>query len=280
MSRDHLRDRHPRSWLQRYNLSPKKSLGQNFLVDQGALARIAAAADLIALDAVLEIGPGLGALTHHLVDAAGRVVAVELDGRLMPILEAQFAGLDRVELVEGDILDLDPAALMGGNYKVVANLPYYITAAILRHLMEATIRPQLMVLTVQREVAQRLTARPGDMSLLAVSVQFYGEVYQVARLKAGAFYPRPEVDSAVIRVDVSPEPLVSIPDERFFFRVVRAGFGQKRKQLRNSLQGGLSLPVTRVEAALEAAGVDPRRRAETLSVEEWASLSRAFYAAE
>ncbi len=280
MSRDQYRGWHPRSLLQLYNLSPKKSLGQNFLVGEGALGRVAAAADLTGSDAVLEIGPGLGALTHHLADAAGRVVAVELDRRLIPILEAQFADLDKVELVEGDILDLDPAALMGGSYKVVANLPYYITAAILRHLLEASTRPQLMVLTVQLEVARRLTAKPGDMSLLAVSVQFYGKVRRVARLKAGSFYPRPEVDSAVIRVDIDPEPLVSVPDEGSFFRVVRAGFSQKRKQLRNSLRGGLSLPAAQAEAALEAAGIDARRRAETLSLEEWASLSRAFQAAE
>jgi len=270
---------HPRHLLRQYGLRPKKSLGQNFLVDEGALRRIVAAAELTESDTVLEIGPGLGALTRHLAAAAGRVVAVELDGRMIPILKDRLAAFANLRLVQGDVLSLDPAALIDGPYKVVANLPYYITAAILRHLLEATPRPQLMVLTVQREVAQRLTAQPGQMSLLAVSVQYYGRVRQIARLKAGSFYPRPEVDSAVVRVDVYPEPPVSVPDERFFFRVVKAGFGQKRKQLRNSLRAGLAAPAIEVEAALEAAGIDRRRRAETLSVEEWGRLASELVSA-
>ena len=278
--REHL---HPRHLLQRHGLHPKKSLGQNFLVDQGALQRIASAADLSRSETVLEIGPGLGALTRYLAIAAGRVVAVELDGRLIPLLEDQLAGIPNVQLVEGDILRLDPAALTGGPYKVVANLPYYITAAILRHLLAATPRPQLMVLTVQHEVAQRLTAKPGRMSLLAVSVQYFGQVRQVATLKAGSFYPRPAVNSAVVRVDIHPELPVSALDERRFFQVVKAGFSQKRKQLRNSLRAGLRMPVEQVEAALGAAGIDSRRRAETLCLEEWVNLADAlglFQAAE
>jgi len=267
---------HPRHLLQRYSLHPKKSLGQNFLVDQGALQRIVSAADLTGSETVLEIGPGLGALTRHLAVAAGRVVTVELDGRLIPLLEDQLAGMPNVQLIEGDILRLDPAELMGGPYKVVANLPYYITAAILRHLLGATLRPQLMVLTVQYEVAQRLTAKPGQMSLLAVSVQYFGRVRRVATLKAGSFYPRPTVNSAVVRVDIYPELPVSAQNERRFFQVVKAGFSQKRKQLRNSLKAGLRIPVDQVEAALQAAGIDPRRRAETLCLEEWVSLAEAL----
>jgi len=264
---------HPRRLLQGYGLYPKKSLGQNFLVDEASLRRIVAAADLTASDVVLEIGAGLGALTRHLAAAAGQVVAVELDNRLLPILEERLAGRANVQLVPGDILSLDPAALVGGGpYKVVANLPYYITAAILRHLLAATPRPALMVLTVQREVAQRLTAAPGKMSLLAISVQYYGRVRQLARIKAGSFFPRPGVDSAVVRVDVYPQPIISVPDEAAFFQAVRAGFSQKRKQLRNSLKAGLNLPAAEVQAALAAAGIDHRRRAETLSLEEWASL--------
>lgn len=265
---------HPRHVLQRYGLHPKKGLGQNFLVDESALRRIVAAADLTDRDSVLEIGPGLGALTRHLAAAAGRVVAVELDDRFIPVLSEQLAGLSNVELVEGDILQLDPAALVGGPYKVVANLPYYITAAVLRHLLEAGPRPELMVLTVQLEVAQRLTAGPGDMSLLAVSVQYYGRVRQVARIKAGSFYPRPEVDSAVVRVDLDGGLSLTGLDERHFFRLVRAGFGQKRKQLRNSLRAGLGMPAEVVEGALAAAGIDPRRRPETLSLDEWGQLAR------
>jgi 16S rRNA (adenine1518-N6/adenine1519-N6)-dimethyltransferase len=265
---------HPRHVLQRYGLHPKKGLGQNFLVEEAALRRIVAAADLTRADSVLEVGPGLGALTRHLAAAAGRVVAVELDDRFMPVLREELADVPNVDLVEGDILQLDPAGLVGRPYKVVANLPYYITAAVLRHLLEATPRPELMVLTVQLEVAQRLTAQPGEMSLLAISVQYYGRVRQVARIKAGSFYPRPEVDSAVVRIDLHRElPLTGL-DERRFFRVVRAGFGQRRKQLRNSLRAGLGIPAEVVEGALEEAGIDPRRRAETLSLEEWGQLAK------
>ena len=265
---------HPRHVLQRYGLHPKKGLGQNFLVEEAALRRIVAAADLTRADSVLEVGPGLGALTRHLAAAAGRVVAVELDDRFMPVLREELADVPNVDLVEGDILQLDPAGLVGRPYKVVANLPYYITAAVLRHLLEATPRPELMVLTVQLEVAQRLTAQPGEMSLLAISVQYYGRVRQVARIKAGSFYPRPEVDSAVVRIDLHRElPLTGL-DERRFFRVVRAGFGQRRKQLRNSLRAGLGIPAEVVEGALEEAGIDPRRRAETLSLEEWGQLAQ------
>jgi 16S rRNA (adenine1518-N6/adenine1519-N6)-dimethyltransferase len=266
---------HPRRLLQRHSLHPKKSLGQNFLVNEGALRRIVGAADLTAADMVLEIGPGLGALTRLLAEAAGRVVAVELDDRLIPLLESELAGVGNVELIQGDILELDPAVLVDVPYKVVANLPYYITAPILRHFLEARVRPEIMVLTVQREVAERLTAKPGRMSLLAVSVQYYGRVTQVARIKAGSFFPRPEVDSAVVRIDLFQDSMAAVPAEDRFFRVVKAGFSQKRKQLRNSLRAGLGIPAERAVAALEAAGIDPRRRAETLSLEEWAVLAES-----
>jgi 16S rRNA (adenine1518-N6/adenine1519-N6)-dimethyltransferase len=262
--------------LQRHGLRAKKSLGQCFLVDDGALCRILEAAELTETDTVLEVGAGLGALTRRLAAAAGRVIAVELDDRLIPILEDQLAGAANVELVHGDILSLDPAELAGGPYKVVSNLPYYVTGAVLRHLLAASVRPQLMVLTMQREVAQRLSAGPGQMNLLAVGVQYYGEVSTIRVLKAGSFYPRPGVDSAVVRVDLFPEPRVEVVDEVLFFRVVRAGFGQKRKQLRNSLRAGLGIPATHAEKALAGAEIDPRRRAQSLSLEEWARLADAF----
>jgi len=164
-------------------------------------------------------------------------------------------------------------------YKVVGNLPYAITSAVLRHFLEKEPRPSLMVVTVQREVAQRIVAKPGDMSLLALSVQFYGLPRIVARIKAGAFYPPPKVDSAVVRIDVLPQPTVPLPegiDDRAFFRIARAGFGQKRKTLRNSLSGGLGLTPTSVEEALQRAAVDPGRRPETLSLEEWARVTEAL----
>jgi 16S rRNA (adenine1518-N6/adenine1519-N6)-dimethyltransferase len=265
---------HPRQLLQQYGLYPKKSLGQNFLVEQDVLRKIVAAAQLTKNDAVLEIGPGLGALTRRLAEAAGRVVAVELDDRLIPILQHELRDLCNVQVIHADVLAVAPGDLVGAPYVVVANLPYYITAAILRHLVESHPRPRRMVLTVQREVAERLTAEPGDLSLLAVSVQVFGAVSQVAQIKAGSFYPRPEVDSAVIRVDTYPRPLFDPVDEGHFFRVLKAGFALRRKQLRNSLSAGLRLDKAQVEAALDAAGIDPRRRAETLAIAEWVSLAR------
>jgi len=269
----------PREILRRYGLRPRKGLGQNFLVDRRALARIVEAAELASEDTVLEVGPGVGHLTRSLSEAAGRVIAVELDPQMVAVLRQELADRPNVEIVQGDILALDPGALVGWrSYKVVANLPYYITSAALRHLLEAEPPPTLLVLTVQREVAERITAQPGAMSLLAVSVQFYGCPRRVARVPAGAFYPPPKVDSSIVRIDVYPpdERPVQVEDRQRFFDIVRAGFGQRRKQLRNSLAAGLHLSSERVETALRQAGIHPNRRAETLSLEEWAALYRAL----
>jgi 16S rRNA (adenine1518-N6/adenine1519-N6)-dimethyltransferase len=272
----------PRLLLRQFDIKPKKSLGQNFLVDEGAAARIVTAANLVPDDVVLEIGPGLGGLTRHLAANAARVVAVELDQRLIPVLEHTLAAYPNVELVHGDILQLDPASLLPPTYKVVANIPYYITSALLRHLLEAEACPSLMVLTVQEEVARRIVAAPGDMSLLAVSVQFYGRPRIVTRLKAGAFYPRPKVDSAVVQIDLDPgtRPALGVTDVHLFFQLVQAGFSQRRKQLRNALVGGMGRSRAKVDAALAQAGIDPRRRAETLALEEWATLSQTFSSPE
>ena len=271
-----------RQLLRAYNLRPQKGLGQNFLEDPAILQRIVDAAELTPDDSVLEIGPGLGTLTRLLATSAGRVVAVELDERLAAILPEVLADCPNVEIIHGDILALDPAALFPERrpvYKVVANLPYYITSAVLRHLLESPARPRLMVLTLQREVARRLVAGPGEMSLLAVSVQFYGQPRIVGRIPAGAFYPPPQVDSAVVRIDVYDQPPVPVDDVESFFRVVRAGFGQRRKQLRNALSQGLGRPVEEVVAALKRAGIAPQRRAETLSLAEWAAFWREITSA-
>jgi 16S rRNA (adenine1518-N6/adenine1519-N6)-dimethyltransferase len=265
--------------LRAHGLHPRKHLGQNFLSDRAALERIVAAAELSTDDAVVEVGAGLGTLTRLLAAQAGQVVAIELDGRLLAVLREQVADLVNVQLVHGDILQIADLGFPHLGYKVVANLPYYITSAVLRHFLEKEPRPSVMVVTVQREVAQRIVAGPGEMSLLAVSVQFYGQPRIVARIPAGAFYPPPKVDSAVVRIDVGEKPDVALAegmDDTAFFRVVRAGFGQKRKTLRNSLSAGLALPPARVEEALTEARVDPRRRAETLSLPEWAEVTRAI----
>lgn len=267
--------------LKEFGLQPKKSLGQNFLTDRRALERIVEAAELGPEDTVLEIGPGLGRLTRLLAAKAGRVIAIELDQRLVEVLKQTLADLSNVEIIHRDILELNPADLLerhrgGPQYKVVANLPYYITSAILRHLLTAEVRPKLMVVTVQLEVARRITAEPGDMSLLAVSVQFYGRPCIVARVKAGAFYPSPQVDSAVIRIDLDDHPVVEVDDADTFFEVVRAGFAQRRKQLHNALSAGLALPDSEVVQALRRAGINPKRRAQTLSLEEWTKVWKAF----
>jgi len=277
-----------RRLLRTWNVRPDKALGQSFLVDETILQRIAAAADPTPHDAVLEIGAGTGALTRHLAQQAGHVVALELDQRLMPILESELSEFDNVTLVQGDVLALDPAAVIDDaheklgaadvSHKVVGNLPYYITSAILRHVLEAERRPDLLVITVQREVAKRIVAKPGDMSILAVSVQFYGDPELLFSIKPGSFYPRPAVDSAVVRVDVHASP--PLPDEEVdvFFQVVRAGFSQRRKQLHNALSAGLGKRLSKDEAAtrVDKAGVDHRRRAQTLSVEEWIRLTRTL----
>jgi len=201
--------------------------------------------------------------------------------------------MDNVTLVQGDILELDPAALIertstksdplqGGDsapsvqYSVVANLPYYITSAVLRHLLEARLKPQRMVITVQREVAERIVASPGQMSLLAVSIQFYGRPELLFRIKPGSFYPSPNVTSAVVRINLHADPPVPAEDTAAFFRTVRAGFAQRRKQLRNALSAGLRRQPAEVEARMREAGVSPRRRAQTLSLDEWAMLTRAL----
>jgi 16S rRNA (adenine1518-N6/adenine1519-N6)-dimethyltransferase len=267
-----------RTILKRYDLRPSKGLGQNFLVNQAILEKIVAAAELTPDDTVLEIGAGPGTLTEQLARSAGRVVAVELDERLMPVLQDTLSDFENVTLIQGDILELDPVELVApaANYKVVANLPYYITSAALRHLLEASLKPLRLVLTVQREVAERIVAQPREMSLLAVSVQFYGYPQVLFRIKPGSFYPSPEVESAVVQVDMHDAPSVPVKDVDAFFRVVKAGFAQRRKQLRNTLAGGLHLPPEEVEAKLQAVGVDPKRRAQTLSLEEWARVTQTL----
>jgi 16S rRNA (adenine1518-N6/adenine1519-N6)-dimethyltransferase len=267
----------PKQLLDDYGIAPKKSLGQNFLHDPNALEKIVSMAELLPTDTVLEIGPGTGALTRLLAERARHVVSVEIDERLQPLLEDQLAPYKNVYLLFEDILKVDVLQAIGPkDFVVVANLPYYITSAILRHLLEPYRRPKRLVLTVQEEVADRLVAQPDDMSLLTVSVQFYGKPQIVARLNPAVFWPRPDVGSAVVRIDTYDTPPVKVPDVDVFFRVVRAGFGQKRKQLKNALGGGLGIKTAEAGALIEQAGLDPSRRAETLSLDEWAALTRTI----
>ena len=267
--------------LRAHGLAPKKSLGQNFLANPAILEQIIQSAEIPPGSTVLEVGPGLGSLTRYLALAARRVIAVELDSALIPPLEHVLGGLPNVEIVHADILKIDPASLIAEDgYLVVANIPFYITSSLIRHLLEAPRKPSRIVLTVQREVAERITAAPGDLSLLALSVQVYGRPKIVLRIPAGAFYPPPNVDSSVVRVDLYPQPLISPALLDTFFRLAKAGFGQKRKTLRNSLSAGTGWPGERMARLLLTAGIDPQRRAETLALEEWKLLVESYAAEE
>jgi 16S rRNA (adenine1518-N6/adenine1519-N6)-dimethyltransferase len=266
----------PKILCEYYGVLPKKSLGQNFLHDPNALDKIVSLADLLPDDTVLEIGPGTGALTEVLARQARHVMTVEVDERLKPLLEDRLKPYDNVYVMFADILDVDVLKLMGtGDFVVVANLPYYITSAILRHLLEPHRRPRRLVITVQMEVAERLVAKPGDLSLLGVSVQFYGKARIAMKLPPAVFWPRPDVDSAVVVIDTYSSPPVKVPSADAFFRVVRAGFSQKRKQLKNAISGGLLVSSEQAEAVITHARIDPKRRAETLSLDEWGALTRA-----
>lgn len=270
--------------LRRFGLKARKRLGQHFLIDGEVLEAILAAAELTPTDTVIEVGPGPGIMTAELAKQAGWVIAIELDNRLAAILKKTLAH-DNVVVLNEDVLGTDPKALLQGRapsfpaalspYKVVANLPYYITSPVLRHFLEASVKPEVMVVMVQKEVAEAIVAGPGRRSILSIGVQFYGRPSIVTYVPATSFYPAPEVDSAVVKIDVYPRPPVDV-DEEGFFKLVRAGFTAARKQAANSLAQGLKLPKAEVLALLEKAGIDPRRRAETFTLEEWATLWRVL----
>lgn len=255
-------------------MRPKKSLGQHWLFDEPSLESICDSANVQPGDTVLEIGPGLGPLTEKLVKKAKQVIAIELDDTLAAELPARVPA-QNLRVVHGDFLQFNLSELPSG-YKVVANVPYYVTSLIIRRLLESPTPPSRAVLLVQKEVAERLAAKPGDMSVLAISAQFYAEVSLGSVVMADKFDPPPKVNSQVVILDVRPEPLFTDIDTKLFFKVVKAGFGEKRKTLRNSLSGGLHLPKDEIEKILEKAGVDARARAEALSHDQWRSILLAY----
>ena len=264
--------------LKQHGLRADKRLGQNYLQDPSALEKIVEAAEIQKADTVLEIGPGLGSLTRYLSLAAHQVVAVELDPKLVSVLQTILTSYANIRLIHGDILDLSPKELeLPVDYIVAANIPYHITSAIIRHLLETEPKPRRIVLTVQKEVAERICATPPDMSLLALGVQVYGTPKIVGTILADAFFPAPKVDSAVVRIDVLSSPAIELHLLDDFFQLIKAGFGQKRKTLRNSLSAGLKISTTEAESLLAKAEIDSKRRAETLSLNEWERLGRVWH---
>lgn len=284
-------DANPRRVLERHGLRPRRSLGQNFMVHPQVPTRIVREAEVGAEHTVLEVGAGVGTLTAPLAEQTGHVLAVETDSHLIPVLHEELEPYSNVEIIHGDILELDPATLLNApsdevasplwaprldEYLVIANLPYYITSAVIQHLLEAAVRPARMVFTVQYEVAKRMVAASGKMSVLSVAMHFYGEPRILFKLSRGAFYPMPRVDSAVVRLDLYEHPPIDVADVARFFDIVRAGFAQRRKQLRNTLASTLDLDPHEVERAFENVPVRHTRRAESLSMAEWEQVYKAL----
>jgi len=268
--------------LRAAGLSARKSLGQHFLSSERILRHIADAAELSPADSVIEIGAGLGGLTAELAARAGRVVAIELDAALAERLRQRFAD-SNVFVLQADALDVQPAAALSqararAPYVLAGNLPYYIAQPLLRHYLEAEPPPSRLIVMVQAEVAESIVAGPGKMTLLGVSVQLYGRPRLLFRVPPSAFYPPPKVSSAVVRIDVAPALRPDVPDREAFFRIVRAGFSTKRKQLRNALAHGLGIEAPVAAELLATASIDRTLRAQNLPIEAWAALTNAWIA--
>ena len=264
--------------LKVFGLRMSKKLGQNFLIDADIVQGIVDAAEIEPGDRVLEIGPGIGTLTQGLAEAGAEVTAVELDKKLPAVLAETLKAYENVTIVPGDILKVNIPAIMGdAPFKVAANLPYYITTPILMALLERHLPITRMVTMVQKEVAERMVAGPGSKTYgaLSVAVQYYTEPEIVLNVPPRSFIPAPEVDSVVIACKVRETPAVDVMEEKMFFRVVKAAFGQRRKTLANALCGG-GFPKEQVRDAMERAGIDPTRRGETLSLAEFAQLADEF----
>jgi len=275
-----------RALLKKYQIRPQKHLGQNFLIDRGVARKIVEAAELNSQDIVLEIGPGIGTLTQELAKRAKKVMAVEKDRNMIAILGETLKHLRNVKLVQADIRRLPTVHTQQINskiqipkqYKIVGNLPFYLTAPVIRQFLERTearplyARPKLMVLVVQKEVAQRICAQPPRMNLLAISVQIYAKPKIISYISRKSFWPQPEVDAAIIKLKVKNQKLKV--NKNLFFKIVRAGFSQPRKQLINNLSKGLKIDKKRVAEWLIKNGIQPSQRAETLGVDDWISLTK------
>ncbi|MDO8472347.1 MAG: 16S rRNA (adenine(1518)-N(6)/adenine(1519)-N(6))-dimethyltransferase RsmA [Dehalococcoidia bacterium] len=271
-----------KSLLRRLRTSARKALGQNFLVDDGVRATILDAAHLSVGDTVVEVGPGLGVLTRAIAEIGCRVIAVELDDTLASMLEKSLGNWPHVRVLRGDVLSLHAWAEVGPGlpYKVVSNLPYNIASPTLRRFLESPRKPSLLVVMVQEEVAEQIAAKPGKMRLLSAIVQYYASAEIIDRVSPESFFPMPKVSSAVLRLTPHLEPPVKVGDTSSFFSLVAAGFRQPRKQLSNSLSHGLGVSAIQATEHLAAAGIDSHRRAETLSLQEWAGLWKTVYPEE
>ncbi|MBD1372474.1 16S rRNA (adenine(1518)-N(6)/adenine(1519)-N(6))-dimethyltransferase RsmA [Hazenella sp. IB182357] len=276
-----------RGILASHNIQLKKSLGQNFLTDQHVLNKIVQAAQLTEKAGVLEIGPGIGALTESVADIAEKVVAIEIDGRLVPILKKLFSTRPNVEIIQGDALEVDLNQIIETHFgeveqiHVTANLPYYVTSPIIIRLLESRLPFKNIVIMIQKEVAERLAARPSTKAYgsLSVFVQYFAEVEMVAKVPSHVFVPRPQVDSAVCRLSLRSEPAVKVENESLFFAVIRAAFAQRRKTLLNTLHANLLSEMTKqqVENILIQADIQPKRRGETLNLAEFAALTQVIH---
>lgn len=265
--------------IKKYNFAFQKRFGQNFLIDGHVVSKIVNAADITHEDIVLEIGPGIGTMTQYLAEAAGKVYAVEIDKNLIPVLGETLAEYDNVEVINDDILKVDIKRLIGEEkkIKVVANLPYYITTPIIMGLFENDIPAKSITVMVQKEVAERMQAKPGgkDYGALSLAVSYYSKPYIVANVPPNCFMPRPNVGSAVIRLDKYDEPPVAVDDEKKMFKLIRASFNQRRKTLQNGINNSPELSYTKeqVVEVLGAMGLPETTRGETLSLEQFAKLS-------
>jgi len=266
-------ERNTKNIFKTYRIQPLKRLGQNFLIDKTAIKKIIEAADLNSNDVVLEIGPGSGVLTKELAQRAEKVIAVEKDQRMIEILKEELKGFNNVEVIQGDILK--NIKFKNKKYKVVGNLPFYLSAPVIRQFLESDNPPREMVLVVQKEVGQRICAKPPKMSILAVSVQFYSQPKIISYISQRSFWPSPKVDSAIIKISLESPQKPKI-NRDLFFKIVKAGFSQPRKQLINNLSKGLKMDKEKAEKWLLENKIQPSQRAETLNIEEWVNLTRNY----
>jgi 16S rRNA (adenine1518-N6/adenine1519-N6)-dimethyltransferase len=264
-----------RELLEKYETRPSKGLGQNFLIDKKILEKIITAADIKSTDTILEVGPGIGTLTQALAEKAGRVVAIEKDETMIEILKETVKDFKNITVINADILKVNPAdyKLENADYKIIANIPYYLTSPLIRKFLEEKNRPTEMVLMLQKEVAQRICSNPPDMSLLAVSVQFYAEPKIVSHVSKNCFWPAPKIDSAIIKIIPVNKYATST---NLFFKVVKAGFSQPRKQLAGNLSKMLETDKEKITEWLLKNNIEPKQRAETLSINDWVNLANSW----